>query len=91
MQTSDDDQLRARAREQAEARYSFRIDAAAYVLVNALLIGVWYLGPVRFPWFIFVLGGWGIGLAFHYSKAYGSHKGDWVDRETQKILDNEKK
>ena len=87
--TSDQDQ-RERARKKAEARFSFIIDAAAYVVVNALLIGVWFYTGARFPWFVFVLIGWGIGLAFHYNAAYGSLGGSWVDRETQKILEEEK-
>jgi 2TM domain len=93
MKGSDQELLRARARKKAEARYSFKFDAAAYVLVNALLVGIWYYTGHPFPWFVFVLGGWGIGLAFHYSAAYGglAGGGDWVDRETQKILDEEKK
>jgi 2TM domain len=90
MSESDQD-LRARARKKAEARLSFKIDAAAYVIVNVLLIGVWYFGTQGFPWFIFVLAGWGVGLAFHYSAAYTNFGGDYVDRETQKILDEEKK
>jgi hypothetical protein len=89
MQGSDQE-LREKAREKAEARYSFRFDAAAYVLVNAFLVGVWYFGARGFPWFVFVLGGWGIGLAYHYAFAYGDLKGDWVEHETQRILEQEK-
>ena len=74
-----DQNATARARRKAEARYSFRFDAAAYVLVNALLIGIWYFTTRGFPWFVFVLGGWGIGLAYHYDAAYGGLGGDWVE------------
>ena len=88
MATTED--TRIRARKKAEARYSFRFDAAAYILVNALLIGIWYFGRQGFPWFVFVLAGWGIGLAYHFDVAYGSLGRDWVDRETQMILDQGK-
>jgi hypothetical protein len=33
------------------------IDAAAYVIVNAFLIGIWYYTGAKFPWFVFVLVG----------------------------------
>ena len=53
-----------------ESRRGFRIHALVYVLVmtglsvlNALL---WVYGDVDFPWAVFPLVGWGIGLTFHY-------------------------
>jgi 2TM domain len=90
MATTDEDS-RIRARKKSRSLlYSFRLDAAAYVLVNALLIGIWYFGRHGFPWFVFVLGGWGIGLAYHFDVAYCTLGRDWVGRETQKILDQDK-
>ena len=77
---------RERARETAELRYAFRWHAAAYAAVNLLLVGVWYASGAGIPWFVFPLGGWGIGLAACWFQAYGSPGGEWTDRETERIL-----
>jgi hypothetical protein len=58
----------------AEARRGFKIHAAVYAIVmtglitlNALL---WVFVGDDFPWAVFPLVGWGIGLTFHYLDAY---------------------
>lgn len=54
----------------ADARHGFRIHAYVYVAVNIFLMLVWALtsdGFTVMPWFLFALGGWGIGLAAHYA------------------------
>jgi len=53
-------------------RTGFRIHATVYVAVNVLLIAIWASawqlnGASSYPWFIWVLLGWGIGLAAHYA------------------------
>jgi 2TM domain len=37
----------------------------AFVIVNAFLAVAWKLSDVSYPWFLWVLAGWGVGLAFH--------------------------
>lgn len=54
----------------ADARNGFRIHAAVFAAVNIFLAVVWALtsnGFETIPWFLFVLGGWGIGLVAHYA------------------------
>ena len=53
----------------ADARHGFRIHAYVYLAVNLFLVLVWALTSDGFevmPWFLFPLGGWGIGLVAHY-------------------------
>jgi hypothetical protein len=61
-----DDQLRAEAVERLKKRSEFWTHLAAYVLVNAVIITVWFAaaGGGLF-WPMFPLLGWGIGLFFH--------------------------
>ncbi len=54
----------------AESRRGFKIHASIYLVVmtglsvlNALL---WIYADATFPWAVFPLVGWGIGLMFHY-------------------------
>ncbi len=54
-----------------EGKIGFFINFTAYVIVNSLLIAINLLLVPQFPWFIFPLAGWGIGLTFHYT--FGVH------------------
>ena len=86
-----DQNATARARRKAEARYSFRFDAAAYVLVNALLIGSGTSPLADFHGsYLSSVAGELVSRTV-MTRRTGGLGGDWVDRETQKILDEEKK
>jgi len=51
---------------QEDGRRGFIFNAAAYVIVNAILITINAAVASGFPWSVFPLIGWGIGLIFHY-------------------------
>jgi hypothetical protein len=56
---------RAATRRQLQARRDFASHVVAYVVVNALLIGVWAITGAGYFWPAWVLGGWGAGLLLH--------------------------
>lgn len=54
----------------ADMALGFRIHAAVYIAVNIFLVVIWAAtsdGFKTMPWFVFPLGGWGIGLVAHYA------------------------
>lgn len=67
--------LRAEAIRRLEKKREFRGHLLAYAMVNALLWAIWgvvfAVSGAWFPWPLFALFGWGIGLAFHAWDAYG--------------------
>jgi len=79
--------------ETARERAGFRAHFITYFLVNLLLWIIWgfvaYVineGPTeQFPWPIFPLLGWGIGLVFHYMQVYRWKK-KWTEKEYQKLI-----
>ena len=84
-----EEKLRRKARERARAKISFYIHLTVYVVINILLFSIWYitLGPSGFPWFIFPLIGWGIGLIVHaVATFYGKSMEDLEERMTQQEL-----
>jgi hypothetical protein len=61
----DEQDLRQRAIRRLEAKRGLMGHALAYVMVNLLLIAIWWTTSRGFFWPVFPLFGWGIGLAFH--------------------------
>jgi hypothetical protein len=78
-----DAELRRKARLRAEAKLGFYIHLVVYVGVNAMLFLIWlYTGGLSvFPWFVFPLVFWGIGLVAHYLTVF-AHTG-YLDRMTE--------
>ena len=70
MQSNDDLDLREQALARIKKKREFVEHLIAYVLVNALLIGIWAVTGAGFFWPIFVLLGWGIGIVFHGLEVY---------------------
>ena len=64
-----EEQIYEEAKKRVEEKKAFYTHLVVYIIVNAMLVLVWWLtsgNGSRFPWFVFPLGGWGIGLLFHF-------------------------
>ncbi|HEU4633040.1 MAG TPA: 2TM domain-containing protein [Flavisolibacter sp.] len=66
MATLSDKQLHELARRRVE----FRTHLFVYVIVNAALWSIWFFTGSRYPWPVWPMAGWGIGLLFHYLFEY---------------------
>ena len=80
---------RDQATRRVEERLGFYIHATAYVLVNAALIAINLTRSPDDLWFYWPLAGWGIGLAAHAIRVFGSPgtsrlKERMVERELQR-------
>ena len=73
------------ARKRVEEKKGFFIHFAIYILVNAILIVIWASTGAGFPWFVFPLGGWGIGVLFHFLGTFVfSRTTSWERKEIEK-------
>ena len=72
---SSDEELRSKARKRAEEKAGFYTHFGVFVMVNLFLIAIWWFtgGLGTFPWFIFPLFGWGIGLVAHFIGTWRGH------------------
>ena len=62
-----EEQIYKQAKKRVEDKKGFFIHMIVYIVVNIMLVLIWVFAADRgFPWFIFPLGGWGIGLLFHF-------------------------
>ncbi len=75
----------------AKKRAEFKRSLAVYLVINALLWGVWFFtsgkhGDYSFPWPVFVSLGWGVGMAFSYIGAYTGYKESLTEKEYNKLI-----
>jgi hypothetical protein len=60
-----DDDARAAAKQRLEDKRGFYGNLVSYLVVNAVLVVIWAVSDSGSFWPIWVIGGWGIGLALH--------------------------
>ena len=62
-----EEQIYDLAKKRVEEKRGFYSHLTVYIIVNIILIIIWaFPAGGGFPWFIFPLCGWGIGLLFHF-------------------------
>ena len=66
----DTNQLRERAIARLKKKSDLRAHLFAYVVVNAMLVGIWAVTGAGFFWPIFPILGWGIGVVFNVWDVY---------------------
>ncbi|MGA1793858.1 MAG: 2TM domain-containing protein [Thermoplasmatota archaeon] len=85
----DEKRIRKRVRKMRD----FYTHLVVYLVINTMLVFIWYFTSGGFPWFVFPLGGWGIGLFFHWYSVFiedGLMGKDWEDRKVKKLMEKEK-
>jgi hypothetical protein len=85
-------ELYERARRRVAAKKGFFIHLSVYIIVNAFLFVVWAVTGSPFPWFIFPLCGWGVGVIIHGLAVFlFSGTSDWEVKEVEKEVERMKK
>jgi uncharacterized membrane protein len=62
-------ELRKETRLRAEAKVGFYVHLAVYSGVNVMLFVIWWFTG-DYPWFVFPLLGWGVGLLAHFLRVF---------------------
>ena len=83
-----EEQISKLAKERVEKK-GFFIHLTVYIVVNIILVCVWaFVAGRGFPWFIFPLGGWGIGILCHFLSVFvfvGKSDKSAVEKEVEKV------
>ena len=74
------------ARRRVDAKIAFFIHAVVYVIINALLVGINLSTSPGYLWFLWPLGGWGLGLFFHALSVFLFVEGSAMK---QRMIDHE--
>ena len=82
-----DEELREQAIRQLKKKRDFRTHLFIYVLVNVLLVVIWAVTGAGFFWPVFVILGWGIGVAANAWDVYARKPitEDEIRRESERL------
>ena len=84
-----EEQIYEEAEKRVVARRGFYKHLLVYVVVNVILVLIWaFPGGGGYPWFLWVIGGWGIGLLFNFIEVFVWPKGGdrtAIEKEADKI------
>ena len=77
------------AKKRVKAKKDFYTHLAVYVVINIMLVIIWaFPAGGGYPWFLWVIGGWGIGLLFNFLDVFvwqrRMDKGA-IEKEAEKI------
>lgn len=67
----DHDEARAAAIRRLRDKRNFTQGLVAYVVVNAFMVVIWAATGGGYFWPIWVMAGWGVGVALHAWNTYG--------------------
>ena len=79
------------AKKRVEEKKGFFTHLVVYIVVNILLVIIWaFPAGGGYPWFLWPLGGWGIGLLFHFLGVFVFSKQTYwerraIEKEAEKI------
>jgi len=80
-----EEEIYRQARKRVEEKKGFYTHFAVYIIVNIILVIIWAATGAGYPWFLFPLGGWGIGILFHFLGVFVfSRQTDWERRAIEK-------
>lgn len=81
-----------RAKKRVENLKAFYIHLTVYILVNLMLFFINIFSASTYLWFLYPLGGWGIGVAIHGLTilSLGKFGADWEERKIKEYIEKDK-
>lgn len=81
MEPFSDRQLHDLARKRVE----FRTHLVVFVVINSVLWAIWFFTGQGYPWPVWPLAGWGVGVIFHYLFDYNPSRLFSEEEEYQRL------
>lgn len=87
--------LEAIAKRRVQARMGFVVHASIYAVMNIGMALIWFLGGRGYPWFLWPLFGWGMGVVAHaITLVIGpdtAHERRAIEREVHRLRESPRK
>ncbi|MBF7156750.1 2TM domain-containing protein [Bacillus albus] len=86
------DEIYLRAKKRMENLKAFYIHLTVYILVNLMLFLINVTSDSSELWFLYPLGGWGIGIVIHGLTTFplGIFGKEWEERKVKKYMEKDK-
>jgi len=89
-----DEQIYEEAKKRVKAKRGFYSHLVFYVAVNIICFLIWVLGDRGYPWFLWVLGPWGLLVVLpHYLRIFvfgGKSEKRAIEKEAERIRREQK-
>jgi hypothetical protein len=72
----DEEALRLKAEKRVKEKMGLATHVGVYLIINIFLVIIWSLTGAGYPWFLWVIVGWGVGLALHAFGYFVGLKGE---------------
>ena len=80
-----EEEIYKEAEKRVKAKKDFYKHLVVYVVVNIMLVIIWAFAAGRgYPWFLWPLGGWGLGIIFNFFDAFV-----WVKKRDKGAIEKE--
>ena len=86
-----EEEIRKLATQRVRAKKGFYSHLIVYILVNSMLIAIWYFTGTRYFWPMWVLLFWGIGVIVNAVTTFARFDIGWEKREVAKEIERIKK
>ena len=83
-----DEQIYEEAKKRVKSKRDFWGNFGVYTVVNIICFLVWVLGDRGYPWFLWVLGPWGVLVILHYLRVFvfaGKSEKRAIEKEAEQI------
>lgn len=86
------DEIYLRAKKRMENLKAFYIHLTVYILVNLMLFFINVSSDSSKLWFLYPLGGWGIGIVIHglTTFPFGIFGKEWEERKIKEYMEKDK-
>ena len=91
MTQMSEEEIRRVATDRVKARKGFFSHLTVYVLVNLMLVAIWYFTGAHYFWPMWVMLFWGIGVIVNAIAVFARHDTGWEKREIEKEVAKIKK
>ncbi|MGF9854814.1 2TM domain-containing protein [Bacillus paramobilis] len=88
----EQDEVYLRAKKRVENLKAFYIHLTIYILVNLMLFFINISSDSSKLWFLYPLGGWGIGIVIHglTTFPFGIFGKEWEERKIKEYMEKDK-
>ena len=89
----EQDEVYLRAKKRVQNLKSFYIHLTVYILVNLMLFMINMISDPSYLWFLYPLGGWGIGLVSHGLAILPLRKlgAEWEERKIMEYMEKDER